>query len=222
VTSPPYAVGIDYEGTSDIPADQWPSFMFNWLTEAFRVAKPGGRLALDVPLDTTAGGYRPAYVDAVRAALDAGWRYRATIAWVDDHLGKSVARGSIDSAAAPHIVAGQEMVAVFYKGEWRREPPCQSDLSHPDWLAWTNGVWRFSGESRPWEAHPAPFPPELPRRLLLLLSFPGDVVLDPFVGSGTTTAVAAGLGRQAIGFDASAEYVEAARRRVASLAQSVA
>lgn len=71
-------------------------------------------------------------------------------------------------------------------------------------------------ESRAWEGHPAPFPAELPRRLIKLLSFPGDTVLDPFVGSGTSAVVATKLGRRVYGYDISETYVESARRRVAA------
>jgi site-specific DNA-methyltransferase (adenine-specific) len=159
------------------------------------------------------GGFRPTYVHAVEAALAAGWTYRSTVVWADGELGKSTARGSVDSASSPYIYTGAEMVPLFSNGAWRREPPCPSDIDHTDWLAWTNGLWRFRGEQTPWEGHPAPFPVELPRRLIALLSFPGDVVLDPFCGSGTTALAAVRLGRRPVGFDRSAAYVESARRR---------
>lgn len=214
VTSPPYGVGKAYAGDGDVSAGDWPSFMHDWLLEAFRVAAPHGRLALNVPLDTSAGGFRPTYAQAVQMADAAGWEYRSTVVWFDDHLGKSTARGSMDSAAAPHAYAGAEMVALFSKGEWKREAPGPSDLAHDEWLEWTNGVWRFPGETQAWEGHPAPYPYELPRRLIKLLSFPGDAVLDPFTGSGTTALAAHRLGRDFEGFDLSRAYVESALRRV--------
>ncbi|MFL5688684.1 MAG: DNA-methyltransferase [Chloroflexota bacterium] len=218
VTSPPYSVGIAYEQGGDVAAAEWPRFMEEWLREARRVTTPGGRLALNVPLDTVSGGFRPTYVHAVEAALAAGWAYRSTVVWADGELGKSVARGSVDSAASPYVYTGAEMVPLFSNGAWRREPPCPSDIDHADWIAWTNGLWRFHGEQTPWEGHPAPFPVELPRRLIALLSFPGDAVLDPFLGSGTTLMAAVERGRQAIGFDISVAYVESARRRLEAYA----
>jgi site-specific DNA-methyltransferase (adenine-specific) len=215
VTSPPYGVGIDeYREGGDVLAGDWPAFMLDWLTEALRVTVPTGRLALNVPLDTTSGGYRPTYAQAVHLAEAAGWEYRSTILWVDDQLGKSTARGSMDSASAPHIIAGAEMVALFSNGAWKRNEPGESTLDHADWLEWTNGVWRFPGETRAWEGHPAPFPFELPRRLIRLLSFKGDTVLDPFCGSGTTALAACQLDRDFVGFDRSPEYVKSALRRV--------
>lgn len=216
VTSPPYGVGVEYPD-GDIPSPLWQSFMLRWLTEALRVSAPGGRLALNVPLDTFSGGCRPTYAQAVQAAIEAGWRYRSTILWADNELGKSTARGSVDSPSSPYIYAGAEPIALFSKGPWKRQPPCPPDIDHSDWVAWTNGLWRFRGVQVPWEGHPASFPLELPRRLILLLSFPGDVVLDPFVGSGTTALAAMQLGRQAIGFDRSERYVQSTLRRLAAL-----
>lgn len=216
VTSPPYGVGIEYEDSGDVQAALWPNFMHRWLTEAYRVTVEGGRLALNVPLDTTKGGYRATYAEAVQAAQDAGWTYRSTIVWEDGQMGKSNARGSVDSQAAPHIYAPVEMIALFCKERWGRTPPCPPDLDHVFWLLWTNGLWRFGGETRAWEGHPAAYPLELPRRLVQLLSFPGDVVLDPFCGSGTTLVAAMELGRQAIGYDRSRAYVDSALRRIAA------
>jgi site-specific DNA-methyltransferase (adenine-specific) len=221
VTSPPYGVGIDeYKDGGDILASDWPGFMLDWLTEAHRVTVENGRLALNVPLDTTVGGFRPTYAYAVQMAEAAGWEYRSTILWVDDHLGKSTARGSVDSASAPSIIAGAEMVALFSKGDWKRETPAPSDLERPEWVEWTNGIWRLSGESQAWEGHPAPYPYMLPYRLIRLLSFPGDVVLDPFSGSGTTALAATNLHREFIGFDRSQAYVDSALRRVVQKGQA--
>ncbi len=216
VTSPPYGLDKPYAGIGD-DADGWHDFMQDWLAEALRVTKDGGRLALNVPLDTTDGGYRPCYAQAVSAACGVGWRYRFTLIWDEQNVSKSLGRGSVDSPGAPHCYAPVEMIAVFFKGEtWKRASDVPPDIDHAEWLDWTGvgGIWRFNGESRPWEGHPAPFPETLPYRLVRLLSFPGDTVLDPFSGSGTTVVVAHRLGRQAIGFDQSAEYTAAARRRL--------
>lgn len=214
VTSPPYGLDVPYLGITD-DANGWREFMTDWLSEAFRVAKADGRLAINVPLDTTKPRPRATYVQAVAAALEAGWDYRWTIVWNEGNVNKSVARGSVDSCSAPHVITPVEMIAVFCKAEWGRASYGVSDLTHAEWLEWTNGLWTFPGESRGWRGHPAPFPPELPRRLMKLLSFRGDVVLDPFNGSGTTTLVGWQLGREAIGFDQSEKYVGDAQRRLA-------
>jgi site-specific DNA-methyltransferase (adenine-specific) len=98
---------------------------------------------------------------------------------------------------------------------WEKTGEAKSDLEHDEWLDWTNGLWSFNGETNAWEGHPAPFPVELPRRSIKLLSYPGETVLDPFVGSGTTALAASTLGRKVYGYDHSAHYIESARRRLA-------
>lgn len=217
VTSPPYGLDIPYIASADDP-DAWIPFMQGWLAEAYRVAMDGGRLALNIPLDATLGGCRPTYAQAVAAAEMAGWDYRFTIVWADMDTSSRTARGSVDSPSAPHVIAPVEMVPVFYKGTWRRDDGLPSNLEHADWLAWTCGLWRINGETNSWEGHPAAFPEELPRRLITLLSFPGDTVLDQFCGSGTTVLAALKLGRVAIGFDLAEQYVQSARRRIAATA----
>jgi site-specific DNA-methyltransferase (adenine-specific) len=219
ITSPPYALDKEYTG-GDVSVSSWRSFLLAAMREAFRVLKPNGRIALNVPLDTTLGGFRPTYAQAVGCVQRAGFEYRTTVLWVDDQLGKSTARGSVDSATSPHIIAPAECIILASKGEWAREEPYDrpSDLGHEGWLEWTNGIWRFPGESNAWEGHPAPFPLELPRRLTYLLSFPGDVVLDPFCGSGTTLAAARRAGREVIGIDQSELYVASTLRRLAQMA----
>ena len=216
VTSPPYALDVAYEG-GDIAPDAWRSFMCAWLEEAYRVTREGGRLALNVPLDTTKGGYRPTYAEAIEAAIGAGWSYQSTIVWAEENVSKSTARGSVDSPQAVRVVAPVEMVAVFSKGAWRRDPTGRTwDLARHEWLEWTNGLWRFPDESAPWEGFPAAFPVELPYRLIKLLSFHDDLVLDQFVGSATTAVVAARLGRRFVGFDIDPAQVDSAKRRLAS------
>lgn len=215
VTSPPYGLGKAYAATPDDP-DDWMAFTRAWLQEAYRVAATSGRLALNVPLDTTTGGLRPTYAQAVAAAELAGWTYRFTVVWWEGNVSRSTARGT-DSPSAPHVMAPVEMLPVFVKGQWSRTPQATPDLTHEEWLSWTSGLWTFGGETRPWEGHPAAFPLELPRRLIKLLSFPGDTVLDQFCGSGTTVQAAAELGRYGVGFDVAEAYIEGARRRLANL-----
>lgn len=225
VTSPPYALEKAYAGGGDATPASWFDLIRATCVEALRVAAPGGRFALNVPLDTTLGGFRPTYAQAVSAGIAAGWTYRSSIVWIDNELGKSTARGSYDqetgsgTAAAPSIIAPAEMIVLFSKGPWWRETPPDrpSDILKDDWLSWTNGCWQFPGEMNPWADHPAPFPEELPRRLIHLLSFPGDLVLDPFMGSGTTAVAAVKAGRRFVGADVDRGYVNDSQRRLAAL-----
>ena len=196
--------------------DDWASLMRDSLAEIVRVLKPGGRLAINVPLDTTKGGFRPVYVEAVRMAVEAGLSYRFSIVWREGNVSKSTARGSLDSPHAIHVVAPVEMIAVLHKGTWRVDPEDKAgDLAHEEWLAWTSGDWEIQGESNPWEGFEAAFPTEIPYRLIRMLSFKEDTILDPFGGSFTTAAVAARLGRRVYSCDTDERQVASGKRRLA-------
>ena len=217
VTSPPYGLDKAYEGSGDIAAEEWARFMVDWLREALRVTRLSGRLALNVPLDTSEPTYRPTYAQAVAAALAAGWEYASTVVWHDDQTTKGGwALGSQSSAARPRHVSQVEMIALFSKGAWAPSSDNPDDITPDQFLEAGRGPWKFPGETRRWEGHPAPYPLELPRRLIRYLCRVGDVVLDPFVGSGTTALAAIDLGRQAIGFDRSQKYVDSSLRRLAA------
>ena len=218
VTSPPYGLGKEYDVHDD---DQgYASYLElarGWAAELFRVSRPQARLCVNVPLDISRGGKQALYADWLALLKNAGWTYQTSIAWLEaprGNVGDSTARGSLDSPSAPHVIAPIEMIIICSRGEWNLHRAEASDLSHAEWLDWTNGVWIFAAEQPARVGHPAPFPEELPRRLIKLFSFPGDPVLDPFVGSGTTSLVAYRLARPSYGYDISAQYVADARARV--------
>ena len=223
VVSPPYGADIAYAGGGDVPVGEWPAFMRRWLAAVLRITKPSGRLALNVPLDMTRGApriggavmSRPTAYQAFEAAVSVGWLYKATIVWDEGNTTKGGrALGSRDSSARPHPVDSSEVIILFSKGEWAPSSDNPDDISPAEWQEYGRGPWRFPGMPRRKGGHPAPFPEELPRRCIRLLSRLGDVVLDPMVGSGTTVAVAAAEGRVGIGCDRSAAYLEMAARRI--------
>ncbi len=210
VGSPPYALEVPYAG-GDVPDyAAWLEALTAWLAELFRVANPDwGRLCLNVPLDRDLGGWEPVSADTIQLARSVGWQFRTWIIWDKLQAGAGTHRGSIDSAAAPNVTAPVESILVFYRGSWYRSGPAA--MPHEAWLelCGPRGLWRFHGTSDPHS--PAPFPEELPLRCVTLFSFPGDVVADPFVGRGTTAAVAARLGRVVWAADRDAACVAAAR-----------
>jgi site-specific DNA-methyltransferase (adenine-specific) len=106
------------------------------------------------------------------------------------------------------------MIVVMFKEQWQKRRKGVSDITREEFLEWTNGVWTFSGESRKKVGHPAPFPIELPRRCIKLFSYVGDVVLDPFVGSGTTLLACLLLNRIGIGVEISETYCALAVQRL--------
>lgn len=220
VTSPPYNVDIKYESYRDnIPYEKYLEFTEKWLRKAYELLKPDGRMCLNIPLDKSKGrneeGFQSVYVDVVQIAKKVGFKYFSTIVWNEQNISKRSAWGSWLSASAPYVIAPVEMIVILYKHRWRKTSGSGiSDITRDEFIQWTNGVWTFPGENRKKVGHPAPFPIELPKRCIKLFSFVDDVVLDPFLGSGTTLVAAALLNRRGIGVEIEKKYCEIAKRRL--------
>lgn len=215
ITSPPYNLDVSYNGYRDaVPYDRYLEWIGLWSAALFRVSRPGGRACINIPLDSNKGGKRAVYADYVRIFRDAGWQYQTTIVWNEQNISRRTAWGSWMSPAAPFVTAPVEMIPVFHKGDWRRpRRGRESDITRDEFLSWTLGVWEFPGENPSKVGHPAPFPVELPRRLIKLYSYTDDVILDPFLGSGTTAVAAKMLGRRCVGVDVDETYCQIAADR---------
>lgn len=215
VTSPPYNIGKAYGGNSDaLSLDAYLAFSKRWLTNVHRWTAPTGRLCLNIALDTNVGGKAPLAALLTTLAMRVGWRYHATIIWNEGNISRRTAWGSWRSASAPHVIAPVEAIIVLYKGEWKRDRRGESTIDADDFKNWVFGIWEFGGESAKRIGHEAPFPRELPRRCIQLFSYVDDLILDPFLGSGTTMIEAILAGRQAIGIEIEPRYVELAHERV--------
>ena len=214
VTSPPYDLGKEYDAGEGLY--QYLRFTHDWLHEVFVQTQDGGRLCLNIPLDTSYGKvYTPLYSLVMEEAREVGWEYKTTIVWNEGNVSRRTAWGSWRRATAPHVIAPVEMIAVLYKGMWKREGNGHGlTIPAQHFMDWTNGLWTFNGESAKRTGHPAPFPVELPRRCIELFSFPGDRVFDPFVGSGTTLVAAQELGRKGTGIEKDPQYCRLAVERL--------
>jgi len=186
-----------------------------------RVVSPaGGRLALNIALDTTWS--TTFYADWIRVLQQEGWMVRHNITWNESNISRRTAWGSWLLPSAPHVLNPTEMIVICHAGEYRRPARGRrGDILPAEQRDWSLAMWSFAGANARLIGHPAPFPEELPRRLIKLYSYPGDVVADPFVGSGTTSVVAARLGRQTRGVDRSPTYIERAGHRLATALRSV-
>ena len=119
------------------------------------------------------------------------------------------------SASAPYIIAPVELIVIFYKDSWKKiNGSKKSTITKAEFMAWTNGLWAFNGESKKRIGHPAPFPRELPKRCIKLFSYEDDVVFDPFMGSGTTLIEAELQNRIAVGVDIDSDYCSLALNRI--------
>lgn len=216
VTSPPYNVDIQYNShKDDVTYAEYLEFSEKWMSRCFDWLKDDGRFCLNIPLDKNKGGQQSVGADLTTIAKNIGFQYHSTIVWNEGNISRRTAWGSCKSASAPYVIAPVELIIVLYKKTWKKTSGSKiSDIARDDFMAWTNGLWTFNGESKKKIGHPAPFPIELPRRCVKLFSYVDDVVLDPFCGSGTTLIAAVSNQRRGIGIDVDKKYCELARKRI--------
>lgn len=216
ITSPPYNVDIQYDShKDDVSYMDYLEFSEKWMTRCYDFLKDDGRFCLNVPLDKNKGGQQSVGADFTTLAKKIGFKYHSTVVWNEGNISRRTAWGSWMSASAPYVIAPVELVIIFYKNSWKKTSGSkQSDVTRDEFMAWTNGLWTFNGESKKRIGHPAPFPLELPRRCVKMFSYVGDTVLDPFMGSGTTLIAAGMNGRQAIGVDVDKGYCKLAQTRI--------
>lgn len=214
VTSPPYNVGKDYD--EDLSLAEYSAFLKRVWIETRRVLVPGGRACINVA-NLGRKPYIPLHAMLIADMLDLGFLMRGEIIWDKAaSASSSTAWGSWQSAANPTLRDTHEYILVFSKGSFRREKVDgrESTISKDEFLEYTKSVWTFGAESARKIGHPAPYPAELPYRLIQLYTFSGEVVLDPFMGSGQTALAALKAGRHFVGYEANEEYLKLAEKRI--------
>ena len=216
VTSPPYNVDIDYNSNDDaLSYEDYLIFSERWFKCVLRWLKPDGRFCLNIPLDKNKGGQQHVGADLTKLATKVGFQYHSTIVWNEGNISRRTAWGSWLKASAPYVIAPVELIVILYKEEWKKTSGSgESDIERDEFMEWTNGLWTFNGEKKSRVGHPAPFPIELPRRCIKLFSYVDDVVLDPFMGSGTTLLAAYQNKRKGLGIEIDEEYCQLAEERL--------
>ena len=192
--------------------------MSNVMYEIYRVTKAGGRICINVPPDI--GNLK----DNSKVPLDViycniletvGFKYRTKIVWNKNTITARTAWGSFCSPSNPNILPPFEYILVFYKDTPKKDGDKDLiDITKEEFIPWTNGLWNIAPESAKKIGHPAPYPIELCDRLIKLFSYKNDVVLDPFMGSGTSGVSALKNGRNFIGIELSEEYVKLSQKRI--------
>jgi modification methylase len=214
VTSPPYNVGKEYD--EDLTLEAYLGFLKRAWAEVYRTLVPGGRACVNVA-NLGRKPYIPLHAWIIEDMLRCGFLMRGEVIWNKaSSASASTAWGSWRSAANPTLRDVHEYILIFSKGAFRRENAAgkASTISRDEFLEWTKSVWTFPAESAKKVGHPAPFPVELPYRLVQLYTFAGEVVLDPFMGSGQTALAALKAGRHFVGYETNPEYAALAERRI--------
>ena len=231
VTSPPYFAGKEYEavlGVGHVPADYhaYLGMLHDVFSQCFDKLEPGGRIAVNVA-NLGRKPYRSLSRDVIDLLERLGFLLRGEIVWQKSHAaGGSCAWGTYQRPGNPVLRDVSERIIVASKGRFDRAVapdqrsrgglPSEGTMTMDEFVDATIDVWDIPAESATRVGHPAPFPVELPRRLIELYTYRGDLILDPFVGSGSTAVAAVRTERHYIGFDTDEEYVALAERRIAA------
>lgn len=213
VTSPPYNARKEYD--DDLTLGEYLTLLEAVFRETWRVLVPGGRACINIA-NLGRKPYIPLNGFIAQIMIEIGYLMRGEIIWdKGSSAGSSTAWGSWLSASNPALRDVHEYILIFSKGRFKRESQGrEATIERDEFLECTKSVWQFSTESAARIGHPAPFPIELPRRLIELYTFAGDIVLDPFMGSGTTALAAIESGRHYIGYEIDSAYKEIAQQRI--------
>ncbi|MFI5133380.1 MAG: DNA-methyltransferase [Chitinophagales bacterium] len=213
ITSPPYNVSKEYD--EDLSLREYLDLLHRVFKETFRVLVHGGRACINVA-NIGRKPYIPLSDYVSHIMIDLGFDMRGEIIWNKSAgAGVSTAWGSWQSASNPILRDTHEYILVFSKGDYKRErKDKQNTITKDQFIEWTKSIWTMNPESAKKIGHPAPFPEELPYRLTQLYSFVDDIILDPFMGSGTTAVSALKSDRKFIGYDTDKSYIKLAEKRL--------
>jgi len=215
ITSPPYNVSKEYD--NNLSLKEYLELLNTIWRETYRVLVPGGRACINIA-NLGRKPYIPLHSYIIEAMQKNGYLMRGEIIWNKaSSASPSTAWGSWLSAANPVLRDIHEYILIFSKDTFsRKKKDKENTIKKEEFLELTKSIWTFSAVSARQIGHPAPFPEELPHRLIQLYTFKGDVVLDPFVGSGMTCLSAIKDKRNYIGYDINPEYVKLAEKRISS------
>jgi len=214
ITSPPYNVGKEYD--ESLTLQEYREFLKRVFREVYRVLVPGGRACINIA-NLGRKPYIPIHTFIIEDMQKLGFLMRGEIIWNKaSSASPSTAWGSWLSATNPILRDIHEYILVFSKGTFMRKNSKEKKNTIPkkQFLEFTKSIWTFPAVSAKKVGHPAPFPVELPYRLIQLYTFEGDVILDPFMGSGQTAIAAIKTKRHYVGYDIEEKYVKLAKKRI--------
>lgn len=218
ITSPPYNVSKEYD--DDLSLSEYLTLLKNAFSETYRVLINGGRACINVA-NLGRKPYIPLSDYISKMMIDIGFNMRGEIIWNKAaSASPSTAWGSWQSASNPTLRDVHEYILIFSKGDYKRERSkkekeiIKDSITKEQFMEWTKSIWTMNAERAKKIGHPAPFPEELPFRLIQLFSFETDIILDPFMGSGTTAVSALKSNRYFIGYETNENYIKLANQRI--------
>lgn len=215
VTSPPYNVKKEYD--EDLTLIEYMDLLRNVFLETYNKLVTGGRVCINIA-NVGRKPYVPLHAHIIDIMLNIGFLMRGEIIWDKSaSAGSSCAWGSWKSASNPVLRDVHEYILVFSKDSFSRKKDKSNinTIGRDEFLEWTKSIWSFPTVSAKKIGHPAPFPVELPYRLIQLYTFKDDIILDPFCGSGSTCIAAIKSNRHYIGYDIKEDYVKLSKDRIA-------
>lgn len=216
ITSPPYNVGKEYD--NDLTLDEYLTLLTTVFSEVHKKLVTGGRACINIA-NIGRKPYIPLHAMVIEIMMDLGFLMRGEIIWDKSASGGgSCAWGSWLSASNPVLRDYHEYILVFSKDSYsKNKMQVKKDtIERDDFIEWTRSVWTFPAVNAKKIGHPAPFPVELPHRLINLYSYEGDVILDPFCGSGTTAIAALKNNRNYICYDINQDYIDLSKERISN------
>jgi len=212
VTSPPYNASKEYD--DDLSLNEYLALIGNVGREVYRVLRPGGRYAINIA-NLGRKPYIPLNAFFYQIHIELGFLPMGDIIWQKAKgAGGSTAWGSWMNAKSPRLRDLHEYILIFSKQSFSRPDKGESDIGREEFMSATLSVWEIPPESAKRVGHPAPFPVPLIERLIRLYSYKEDVILDPFIGSGTAAVAAINTGRHFVGYDIENKYVKLAKERI--------
>ena len=222
VTSPPYNVDLGNNKYNKNPYNLYNDNKehqeyISWLKEIFSLVylklKSGGRVCINI--GDSKNGAIPTHSDVIQMMCDIGYIPMTNIIWNKNTTSNRASFGSYLSPSCPSFPRGFEFILVFAKENKKLQYKGETDLTKEEFVEWTNGLWTFAPETRQKKiGHPAMFPEELPKRLIKMFSWKGALVVDPFMGSGTTAIACINTNRNFIGFELDKHYCDIANKRI--------
>jgi site-specific DNA-methyltransferase (adenine-specific) len=212
ITSPPYNIGK--ESDRDLTNLQYWDLMNKIFKEVLRVTQPGGRVVINIA-NLGRKPYQPLNKQFTDMLINLGFLMRGEVIWQKSKgANANFAWGSWMSASNPVLRDIHEYCIIFSKESFKRQVSGESTISKENFMESTLSIWNIAPEKAKKIGHPAPFPVELPKRFIDLYSFKDEVILDPFIGSGTTALAAMSLNRHYIGYEINSDYIQIANLRL--------